>query len=78
MKDEPQDRAGVLARLSVLQTLWTTGAIRCVLVKQLQPPTYAVQLFDGTCLLYTQLVDQPQEAGELAASLWGLFIDRIA
>ena len=62
----------------MLQTLWRTGTIRCVLVKQLQPPKYAVQIFDGTRLVCTQLVEQPQEAGEVAATLCGVFIDRMA
>jgi hypothetical protein len=64
--------------ISVLRTLWTTEAIRCVLVKQLQPPVYAVQIFDGTSLVCTELVDDPQEAGEIAAALWGVFVDRTA
>jgi hypothetical protein len=64
--------------LSILQTLWTTGSIRCVLAKQLQPSQYAVLLFDGTRLLYTELVEGPKEAGEVAASLCGVFIDRTA
>ena len=61
--------------LSIVQTLWTAGAIRCVLVKQLQPRTYAVQLFDGARLLYTELVQQPEDAGEVAAALRDVFID---
>jgi hypothetical protein len=64
--------------LSILQTLWTTEAVRCVLVKQLQPPLYAVQIFDGTRVVYTELVPDPETAGEIAAALWGVFIDRLA
>jgi hypothetical protein len=64
--------------LSILQTLWSTDSYRCVLVKHLQPPAYAVQLFDGTRVVYAELVDDPQEAGEVAASLWAVFVDRTA
>jgi hypothetical protein len=59
---------------SILQTLWTTGAIRCVLVKQLEPPRYAVQVFNGARVVYTELVEHPEEAGEIAATLCGAFI----
>jgi hypothetical protein len=61
--------------LAVLQTLWTTGAIRCVLVKQRQPPTYALQVFDGARVIYTELVEPLEQAGEVAATLWGIFVD---
>jgi len=65
-----------MLRLSMRQTLWRAGAIRCVLVKQLQPRlTYAVQVFNGTRVVYTELVEHPEEAGQAAAALWGVFRD---
>jgi hypothetical protein len=63
---------------SVLQTLWRTRTIRCVLVTRPQPPTYAVQIFDGPHLVCTELVEQPEEAGAVAATLCSTFIDRTA
>jgi len=56
--------------LAVLRTLWSDGPLRCVLLKQLQPPLYAVQLYSGTRVLLTELVDDPEEAGAVAAQLW--------
>jgi hypothetical protein len=64
--------------LAILKTLWTAGTMRCVLLKQIEPPACAVQLYDGTFLVCTELVDGPEEAGEVAATLWGVFIDRTA
>jgi len=60
---------------SMLQTLWTMGAIRCVLVKQRQPPIYSVHVFNGARAVYFQLVEHPEEAGDVAATLYGVFID---
>jgi hypothetical protein len=54
--------------LSVLQTLWTRGMIRCVFVQHLRPPVYAVQVFDGANVIYTELVDDREEALNVAAS----------
>jgi hypothetical protein len=64
--------------LSILQTLWTRDTIRCVFVQHLQPPVYAVQLFDGPNAIYTELVDDRDEAVNVAATLWAVFIDRTA
>jgi len=63
---------------STVQTLWTNGAIRCVLVKQREPPMYVVQVFNGTRVVCTELVEHPEEAGEVAATLCGVFIDPTA
>jgi len=62
--------------LSVLQTLWTTDSLRCVLVRQLQPEAYVVHVFDGIRAVRSELVKHPEEAGEVAATLWAPFIDR--
>ena len=59
--------------LAILRTLWTEGALRCVLLKQLQPPLYAVQLYDGAHVMCTELMDDPEQAGQVAARLWDQF-----
>jgi len=46
------------------------GAIRCVLVQQLQPPLYAVRIFDGTNVVYTELVEGLEKGFNIAARLW--------
>jgi hypothetical protein len=46
------------------------GSIRCVLVQQLQPPLYAVRVFDGTSVVYTELVEGPEKGFDIAARLW--------
>jgi len=56
--------------LAILRTLWSEGPLRCVLLKQLQPPLYAVQLYSGTRVLFTKLVGDPAEARAVAAQLW--------
>jgi len=53
--------------------LWTTDTVRCVLDIQLQPPAYAVTLFEGARLVYTDVVEHPEQAGEVAATLFGIF-----
>jgi len=62
--------------VSVLETLWTRDTIRCALVWDLQPPVYAVQVFDGAAVIYTERVDDREEAVRVAATLWAVFIDR--
>ena len=47
-----------------------------MLVKQLQPRAYAVQLFDGARVVSPNVVDSHAEAFDVAAVLWGVFIDR--
>jgi hypothetical protein len=59
--------------LAVVRTLWTEGRLRCVFLKQLQPPMYAVQLYEGTRVICTEFVDDPGEAGYVAARLWDRF-----
>jgi len=41
-----------------------------VLVQQLQPPLYAVRVFDGTSVVYTELVEGPEKGFDIAARLW--------
>jgi hypothetical protein len=65
-------------RLSILETLWTRDPFRCVFVQHLQPPVFAVQVFDGASAIYTELVDDRDEALNVAATLWAVFIDRSA
>jgi hypothetical protein len=60
--------------VSVLHTLWTRDTIRCVFVRHLRPPAYAVQVFDGANVIYTELVDDREEAVRVAATLWAVFI----
>ena len=64
--------------LSILETLWTRDSFRCVFVQHLQPAVYAVQVFEGTTVIYTELVDGREEALNAAATLWAVFIDRTA
>jgi hypothetical protein len=64
--------------LSVIRTLWAREPIRCVLRQQLHPPVTAVQVFAGTRALYTELVNDTEEARQVAAVLWAVFIDRTA
>jgi hypothetical protein len=64
--------------LSILETLWTRDSCRCVFVQHLRPPVYAVQIFDGTAAIYTELVDDREEALSVAATLWAVFVDRPA
>ena len=64
--------------LSILETLWTRDSCRCVFVQHLQPSVYAVQIFDGTTPIYTELVDDREEALNVAATLWAVFVDRTA
>jgi len=56
--------------LAALRTLWSDGPVRCVLLKQLQPALYAVQLYSGARVLLTELVDDPEEARAVAVQLW--------
>jgi hypothetical protein len=64
--------------LSVIETLWSKDAIRCVFVTHLRPSVCAVQVFDGPTAIYTELVDDRDEALNVAATLWAVFIDRPA
>ena len=66
------------APLSVLETLWSQNSVRCVFVRQLQPPVLAIQVFDGADAVYTELADSREEALNLAATLRAVFIDRPA
>jgi len=59
--------------LAVVRTLWSEGPLRCVLLMQLQPRMYAVQLFDGTRVIHTELADDLEEADSVAARLWDQF-----
>jgi hypothetical protein len=49
-----------------------------VFVQHLRPPVYAVQIFDGTTPIYTELVDDREEALSVTATLWAVFVDRTA
>jgi hypothetical protein len=64
--------------LSILETLWTRDSYRCVFVQHLRPPVYAIQVFDGTTAIYSELVDGREEAVNVAATLWAVFVDRTA
>jgi hypothetical protein len=54
------------------------GTMRCVFVQHLQPPVFAVQVFDGAHAIYTELVDDREEALKAAAPLWAVFMDATA
>jgi hypothetical protein len=58
----------------VLETLWSTGTIRCVLVIRWQAPTHTVNLFDGARRISTEIVDGPDDALQVAALLREVFI----
>lgn len=64
--------------LSIVETLWTKNSIRCVFVTHLRPLVCAVQVFDGTSSIYSELVEDREEAINTAATLWAVFIDRTA
>jgi hypothetical protein len=66
------------APLSVLETLWSDNALRCVFVQHLQSSLLAVQVFDGPHAGYSELVDSRVEALNVAATLWSAFIGRDA
>lgn len=82
--DDAEASASCLVRVtnmrpfSVLQTLWRTRTFRCVLVTHLQPPRYAVHLFDGPHLVRIEIAEQPEEAGVVAATLCSTVIDHTA
>jgi len=59
--------------LAVVRTLWSEGSLRCVLLMQLQPRIYAVQLSDGTRVIHTELVDDSDKAIAVAVHLWDQF-----
>ena len=56
--------------LALHRTLWSRGQTRCVLVQQPQPPLLAVQVFQGSQAVYTELVESLKEAFDVASEIW--------
>jgi hypothetical protein len=57
-------------------TLWTHGALRCVLVTRFHPTQYTVQVIDDRRALCSERCADPEEAAVLAEHLWKLFAER--
>jgi len=58
------------------QVLWKSAPLKCVLVTQHHPLSFAVQVLNNDVAFIAQPCDDPEEAAKIAERLWTMLVEQ--